>query len=1076
LRPNSSARVVRIATPISALMFLAAAMFLAGCAAVSGSKSSDGPSPTSAISVAVSPATVSLQAGKTTTFRATVANDSGNKGVTWALSSGSGTCSSATCGTISSTASASGAAVTYTAPASITNAATIKLTATSVADATKSASATATVSPTPLPIGVAVSPASASVQAAQSLAFTATVTNDTSNQGVTWTLSSGAAACTAATCGTLSAASTASGATLTYTAPASVATSAIVTVTAKAIADTTKTAAATITVTAAPAPIAISITPPTASVQANSGTKSFTATVQNDSANKGVTWSLSGAGCATSSFCGTLSATSTASGAALVYTAPASVPVPAAVTLTATSVSDTSKSAAATITVTAPAGSISVMISPTSASVVPNGTQQFTATVLNDALNKGVTWTLIGSSCSEGQCGTIAPTSSASGAAATFTAPSSIPTPASLTLRATSIANSAKIASVTVTIVANNVAVAITPKRGGITIGQTLNVSATLTNDVTNQGVVWSASETGCSGDGCGTFSNDAAPSSSATYTAPATPGVYTITATAVANSTQTASATIGVTDLTGLVMYHNDLSRTGVNGQEYALTNANVSSHFGKLTSCAVDGAIYAQPLWIPHVTINGAAHNIVLVATAHDSLYAFDADVSPCIQLWHANMIDAAHGGTSGEMPVQSGIGGSVGIGQGDITPETGILSTPAIDLSSSTLYALSQSANSSASSFFQRLHAIDFTTGNEKQTPMSITSAITVPGNGDGGTTVSFNTRSQNQRASLALVNGLIYVCWGSHEDGPTYRGWVMSFDKNTLNLVHAFNTTPNSSQGGVWMAGAAPAFDASNNLYVLTGNGAFDGFTSFGDSLLKLTSALSLSDWFTPSDQANLDANDLDLGSGGAAILVDLPSSSPHQHLIVGGGKGSGFTGELYVLDRDSLGGYLQGSGSTDAVVQEFSFGHAIFATGTFWQNSFYVAGVRGPLESFALNPSSSTFSTTPSSQSADSFGFPGATAALSASGTSNGIVWALDNSKYCTPRSSACGPAVLHAYDATNLGTELWNSSSGSGNTAGNAVKFTVPTVANGKVYVGTRGSDTGAGGSGELDIYGLLQN
>jgi hypothetical protein len=922
-------------------------------------------------------------------------------------------------------------------------------------------------------ISVVVSPSSVSLQAAKTMAFTATVANDSSNQGVVWNLSSQSIACTAALCGTLSAASTASGSPVTYTAPANVTTPFAITLASKSVADPTKATTAAITVTAAPLPIAVSITPPTASVQANSGTKNFTATVQNDIANKGVTWALSGAGCTASTTCGTLSANSSASGAAIVYTAPASVPAPATVTLAVTSVSDPSKSAAATITVTAVAGPISVTISPVSATVLANGTQPFIATVRNDALNKGVTWALIGASCSEGECGTIAP---ASGAAVTFTAPSAAPSPAGFTLRATSVADSTKVASASITIAANDVTVAITPKRGGIPIGQTLKVSATLTNDVTNQGVAWSASGTGCSGSACGTFSNDAAPSSSATYIAPATPGVYTITATAVANSTQTASATVGVTDLGGLLMFHNDLSRDGVNGQEYALTTVDVSSHFGKLASCAVDGAIYAQPLWIPGVTINGAAHNVVIVATAHDSLYAFDADASPCAQLWHANMIDTAHGGIAGETPVPSGIGGSVGIGIGDLTPETGVLSTPAIDLPSTTLYALSQSANSSATSFFQRLHAIDFTTGNEKQAPKSITSAIAVPGSGDGGATVSFDPRSQNQRASLALVNGLIYVCWGSHEDGPTYRGWVMSFDKSTLNLVNAFNTTPNSSQGGIWMSGSAPAFDANNNLFVLTGNGAFDGFTSFGDSLLKLTSGLALSDWFTPSDQANLDANDLDLGSGGAAILVDLPSSSPHQHLIVGGGKGSGFTGELYVLDRDALGGYLQGSGSTDAVVQEFTFGNAIFATGTFWQNHYYVAGVGGPLKSFALNLSSSTFSTTASSQSPTSFGFPGATASLSASGVSNGIVWAIDNSKYCTPRSSGCGPAVLHAYDATNLGTELWNSSQGSGNTAGNAVKFTVPSVANGKVYVGTRGADTGAGGSGELEIYGLLQN
>jgi hypothetical protein len=1076
LRPTSSARVARSAFVFFAVLLLPAVLFLYGCAAVTGSGSPNGPSPapTPAISVTVSPMAGSVQAGKTATFTAVVANDSGNKGVTWALASGSAACTAATCGALSAASSGSGAAVTYTAPASVTAATTVTLTATSVADTTKSAVATITVTAAPVPIVVAITPTTASVPAGNTLTFTATVTNDKSNDGVTWTLSSGSAACTAATCGTLSSSSTASGAAVTYTAPAGV--TATVTLTATSVADGTKSAAATITITSVP--IAVAITPAAATVQADSGNQSFTATVQNDVTNKGVTWTLSGAGCATNRvFCGTLSASSSGSGAAIIYSAPAAVPVPATVTLTATSVTDTTKSATATIIVSAPVGAVAVTVSPTASNVALNGTTQVTATVQNDPLNKGVAWSLLGASCSEDQCGSIAPVSTASGAPVTFTAPTILPMPADFLLKATSVADPTKSASATITVVANNVAGAITPKRGGVPVGGTLNFSATLTNDTHKEGVTWSASGTGCSGDACGTFANVAAPSTSATYTAPSAPGVYTITATTVANGTQTASATIGVTDLTGLITYHNDLSRDGVNAQEYALTTTNVTSNFGKLASCAVDGAIYTQPLWIPGVTVDGVAHNIVIVGTAHDSLYAFDADASPCVQLWHASMIDSAHGGTPGETSVPTGIGGYVGIGLGDLTPETGVIGTPVIDLSTATLYAVSQSVIQSASpSFFQRLHAIDLSTGNDKQPPTSISSAITVPGSGDGGTTVAFDPRTQNQRAALALMNGLIYVCWGSHEDGPTYRGWVMSFDKTSLNLVSKFNTTPNGSEGGIWMGGSAPAFDTSNHLFVLTGNGAFDGFSNFGDSLLKLSGGLALSDWFTPSDQATLDANDRDLGSGGAAILVDLPSTSPHQHLIVGGGKGADLTGELYVLDRDSLGGYLQGSGSTDAVVQQFSFGNAIFSTGTFWQNNFYIAGVGGPLQSFTLNPSSSTFSTTASSQSPGSFGFPGATAAISAGGTSNGIVWALDNSQYCTPRSKACGPAVLHAYDAANLGTELWNSSQGSGNRAGNAVKFTVPSVVNGKVYVGTRGTDTGSGGTGELEIYGLLQN
>jgi hypothetical protein len=224
-----------------------------------------------------------------------------------------------------------------------------------------------------------------------------------------------------------------------------------------------------------------------------------------------------------------------------------------------------------------------------------------------------------------------------------------------------------------------------------------------------------------------------------------ASAGVYTVTAASVAKNTKSAAATIGVTDLQGVYTYHNDLARDGVNAQEYALTTSNVNtSTFGKLFSCTVDGAVYAQPLWVANLTIRGAKHNVVFVATQHDSLFAFDADVSPCVQYWHANLIESAHGGTSGETTVPSGLTGfKVGSGTGDITPEVGVTGTPVIDSSTNTLYVVSKSMNSGGRSFYQRLHAIDLTSGNEKfGGPANITSSITFPGTGDGGTAVSFN----------------------------------------------------------------------------------------------------------------------------------------------------------------------------------------------------------------------------------------------------------------------------------------------------------------------------------------------
>jgi hypothetical protein len=617
----------------------------------------------------------------------------------------------------------------------------------------------------------------------------------------------------------------------------------------------------------------------------------------------------------------------------------------------------------------------------------------------------------------------------------------------------------------------SSISVNVSPKPAGLTISQTLSVTATVSNDLLNQGVTWNA--TG------GSFSLTATASGAATiYTAPAAAGVYTLTATSVSDVTKSANVTFGVTDLAGVFTYHNNLSRDGSNPREYALTPSNVSSAtFGKLFSCTVDGAIYAQPLWVANLTINSVKRNVVFVATQHESLYAFDADLntSPCTPLWQVSLTDTAHGGSSSETSVPSGpTGHLVGSGYGDITPEVGVTGTPVIDPSSNTLYVVSKSVISSGPTFYQRLHAVDLTTGNEKSgSPVTI--AGTYPGTGDGGTTVTFNSRQQNQRPGLVLVNGIVYIAWASHEDTPPYYGWVMGYNASTLTQASVLNVTPNVHYGGIWMGGGAPAADSSNNLYLITGNGIFDltnttGPTNdYGDSFLKLTSSLSVSQYFTPSDQANDNANDADFGSGGAAILVDQPSG-PVQHLVIGGGK----DGYLYLLNRDAMGGL----GDSNAW-QRFNFGNQIFSTGAFWNNTFYMAGVGGHLQAFSFNTSTGKMNALNVPQSSTSFGFPGSTPSVSASSTTNGIVWALDNATYCTDQSTGCGPAVLHAYDGTNVHTELWNSTLGTGNAAGNAIKFTVPTVANGKVYVGTRGNNTGGTTSsttipGELDVYGLL--
>ncbi len=577
------------------------------------------------------------------------------------------------------------------------------------------------------------------------------------------------------------------------------------------------------------------------------------------------------------------------------------------------------------------------------------------------------------------------------------------------------------------------------PQRAAVTVGQSFaSLSATVTNDGSNQGVTWSISPAG------GTFApTTSASGANVTLTAPTNAGVYTVTATSVTDVTKSASLTIAVTDLPGVYTYHNDLARDGANTHEYALTPTLVSSEFGKLFSCTTDGAIYAQPLWVANLTVNGAKHNVVFVATQHDSLYAFDADASPCMQLWHANLIDANHGGTSGETSVPDSLVENVGPGGSDISPEIGITGTPVIDPSTNSLYVVTKSSNS-AGTVFQRLHMVDITTGNEKVGgPANISSSITYPGTGDGSSTVSFNTHYQNQRAGLALVNGAVYVVWASHGDIPPYYGWVIAFDASTLAMRQVLNVSPNVQYGGIWMGGGAPAADSNNNLYLITGNAIFDATNTtspnndYGDSFLQLSPSLAINTYFAPSDQANDNAVDHDFGSGGATVIVN-EASGTLNHLVIGGGK----DGTLYLLNGDSMGK----SGDANAR-QYINIGHDIFSTGAFWNNVYYIAGT-GPLVSYSFDSSSKMFNPTIASQSATTYGFPTATPSVSATGaSSNGIVWALANAAYCTSESQSCGPAVLHAYDATNLANEIWNSAQVSADAAGYAVKFTVPTVA-----------------------------
>jgi len=403
--------------------------------------------------------------------------------------------------------------------------------------------------------------------------------------------------------------------------------------------------------------------------------------------------------------------------------------------------------------------------------------------------------------------------------------------------------------------------------------------------------------------------------------------------------------------------------------------------------------------------------------------------------------------------------------------------VTGTPVIDPGTGIIYVVSKSTNAAQTSFYQRVHAIDLLTGNEKAgSPMLISG--TAAGDGDGAATVTFNAKMENQRPGLAFVNGNVYIAFGSHEDKTPFYGWMMGYHYNgtALSQTAVFNAAPNKNPGlsggaGIWMSGGAPAADSSGNLYVLTGNGIFDVTNSsppnddYGDSLLKLTPALTVSQYLTPTDQASNNINDYDFGAGGAALLADLPLSL-HPHVLICGGK----DGTIYVVDRDNLGGY----GDAHALQTPFWTGGEIFETAAFWNNKLYIASKGATMTAYALDTSTSNFNPS-GTTSSHIYPMPGSTPSVSAAGTANGIVWGLDTGNYCTHNSPGCAPAVLYAYDATNVATSLWNSAANAADKAGNAIKFTVPTVANGKVYVGTRGSNTGSvtPAVGELDIYAL---
>jgi hypothetical protein len=558
-----------------------------------------------------------------------------------------------------------------------------------------------------------------------------------------------------------------------------------------------------------------------------------------------------------------------------------------------------------------------------------------------------------------------------------------------------------------------------------------------------------------------------------------------TFTGTGVSILSVTAHAGNG---FAGTFTQHNDIARTGQNLNENVLNTSSFGPTsdptFGKLFSQPVDGQVFAQPLYVPNVLISGVLHNVIYVATENDSVYAFDADSNvdnapngpnDSIPLWHANLIDTAHG--SG--PNAATVASATDINCNNITNQVGITATPVIDPSTNTMYVAAESKEGTPGNyiFYQRIHAIDITTGAEKSSASPIAVTATVPGTADGSSTVTFDPQMHLSRPGLLLLNGTLYVAYSSNCDNTPYHGWVFSFNYNnsapSFTQTGVYITTPNGGLGGIWMSGCGIAGDSNGFIYLASGNGDFDTVNvpavETGDTLLKLVqrgNLLSIADYFTPSDQDNLDTRDLDLGSGGLS-LIPGPTGA-HPNLIVQAGK----NGNIYLVDRDHMTTNNQhycGTCSTDTeVLQDLPAAiGGMWSMPAFWQNNVYFWGEGDNLVAYSLSTSTGLLSTTPTSTSSMVLQYPGSVPTVSASGTTNGILWAIDATNYYSSMPST-GQAVLHAFDATNVATELYNTKMAASNRdmAGPAVKFSVPTIANGKVYLGTQT---------EIDVYGVLQ-
>lgn len=490
------------------------------------------------------------------------------------------------------------------------------------------------------------------------------------------------------------------------------------------------------------------------------------------------------------------------------------------------------------------------------------------------------------------------------------------------------------------------------------------------------------------------------------------------------------------------------DNARTGSDLHETILTPGNVNpNQFGKLFTLRVDGDVYAQPLYLPSVAIPGkGTHNVVFIATEYDSVYAFDAD-APSQLLWQTSFTDSSKAIeplTPDEVECPF------------IVPTIGITSTPVIDAASGTIYVLART--SQHGTLFQKLHALDVKTGAERPgSPVTIKASAPHKTLGLVSNPVDFNPRTENPRAALLLVNGKVYLSWASSCDVGPYHGWVIVYDARTLQQVGVFNTSPDDNQSGIWAGDAGPAADANGNVFVATGNGTFDvtpkSGRDYGDSMLKLdltSGGLNVADYFTPFDQEKLNNADNDLGSGGPVLLPDQPG--PHPHLLVVGGKGA----MIYLIDRDRMGKFH--SGDNSHAVQTISTPDSIFGAAAYWNNQVYYFVSNDVLRDYKLQDGKLALA----GQGTVHFVDPGATPTISANGAKDGIVWVIQTKGF----QKEDRPAILHAFEAENVSHELYNSGQNDQRDyAGRALRFTIPTVANGRVYIGTKG---------QVNVYGLL--